>query len=183
MQKQDIMKFLNSLKNLFGVGIYLLLTAIILECVAVGISRYISIPVEIPSGWKEALTGILLILCITGMMWFNKTLDLAAIHLAGGENKLTTTGPFNYVRHPLYTTLILTLPTILIIWFEDVLFAVPWILICICATLLIPIEEKGLVSIFGNEYRTYKKFVPALIPYKGAGGEKFRAYCRDIKHT
>lgn len=117
------------------------------------------------------------------MIWFNKTLDLIGIHLAGGENKLMTHGPFNYVRHPLYGTLIITLPPIFIIWFEDVSFIIPWIMIYVIAQNVIKIEERGLVRIFGEEYEKYREYVPCLIPYKGSGGERFRKYCENSKNN
>ena len=27
---------------------------------------------------------------------------------------------------------------------------------------------------FGQEYQEYRKYVPALLPYKGAGGKRYR---------
>ena len=174
--KSKTQSFLIGFKKLLGVGIYLLLIWILLEGMMVVIHKYVSIPISIPIGWQIALTIICIIFCISGMIWFNKTLDLAEIYLAGGENKLMTQGPFNYVRHPLYATLMITLPPILVIWFRDILFIVSWILMFVIAKYMIKIEERGLVRMFGKEYKKYKEYVPGLFPYKGSGGEKFRKY-------
>jgi protein-S-isoprenylcysteine O-methyltransferase Ste14 len=182
-RKTKIQTFLNGLKNLLGVGVYLLLIGLSLEIITVAVHKYVSIPITIPIEWKYALIIICVILCVSGMIWLNRTLDLIGIHVAGGENILMTHGPFNFVRHPLYGTLIITLPPILIIWLEDVLFIIPWIFIYVIAKNVIKIEERGLVRIFGEEYEKYREFVPDLIPYKGSGGKRFRKYYEKINNT
>jgi len=176
MRNNKFQQFLSGLKNLLGVGIYLLLIGITLEVLTIVVNRYLSISITIPLEWKIILVSISVILCISGMIWFNKSLDLIGIHLAGGENRLMTQGPFNYVRHPLYATLLLTIPPILVILYENILFIVPWFLIYVITKNMVKIEERGLEKIFGEEYEKYKEFVPDLIPYKGAGGHKFREY-------
>jgi len=169
------------LKDILGVGIYLLLVGIMLEALMILAHNYVSIPISINVGWKITLTILCGLLCISGMVWFNKTLDLADIYLAGGENVLMTYGPFNYVRHPLYATLMLTLPPIFILWFQNLLFVIPWILIFLVAVNMIKVEEMGLERLFGGAYGVYKDFVPSLIPYKGRGGEKYRKYCENVE--
>ncbi len=168
--------FLINFKNLLGVGVYLLFIGILIEGLMVFVNRYISIPISISFGWQITLTLICALICLSGMIWFNKTLNLAEIYLAGGENKLITHGPFNYVRHPLYSTLMITLPPLLIIWFEDIFFIVPWFIIFVIAPFVIRIEENGIVRLFGEEYKKYKKFVPCLFPFKGSAGKKFREH-------
>jgi len=179
--KKKIRSLLNGLKNLLGVGIYLLVIGILLEVLTIVIRSRLSFSISIPSGWQIALTLVCVIFCMSGMVWFNKTLNLIRIHIAGGENKLMKCGPFNYVRHPLYATLMIALPPLMIIWFEDILFIVPWILIFVIAHNIIKIEEQGLVRIFGEEYEKYKEFVPELFPYKGSAGVKFREYRKRAK--
>ena len=44
-----------------------------------------------------------------------------------------------------------------------------------CSTLLVMVEEQGLLKTFGEDYQIYQQYVPALIPYKGAGGVRYRA--------
>jgi hypothetical protein len=41
------------------------------------------------------------------------------------------------------------------------------------------LEERGLVNIFGEDYDKYRRFVPALLPYKGAGGKLYREHCNE----
>ena len=106
------------------------------------------------------------------MIWFN--FNLAAIHYKGEENKLITHGPYNVVRHPLYAILLLTLPALFMVWYQDLIFIAPWILIVISAHILIAVEERGLIETFGEDYRSYQRYVPMLVPYKGVGGARYR---------
>lgn len=38
--------------------------------------------------------------------------------------------------------------------------------------LVVTIEERGLIDAFGEAYEKYRRYVPALIPYKGAIGKR-----------
>jgi protein-S-isoprenylcysteine O-methyltransferase Ste14 len=93
---------------------------------------------------------------------------------------LITDGPFDYVRHPLYTTLMMTIPPLFIIWFSDLLFVIPWVLIFTVAHYVVDFEERGLIEEFGEDYERYRRYVPALLPYRGAGGQRYREHCADV---
>lgn len=159
-----------------GVGIHLLLMGALLEGLTIIIHQWLSFPISIPVGIQITLTLLCILFGAFGIIWFNQTLNLIEIHFAGRENRLMTLGPFNYVRHPLYATLLIALPPLFIIWFADSLFFGPWVLIYIIAHFMIMIEERGLIRIFGEEYQLYQRFVPGLFPYKGRGGPRFRKY-------
>jgi protein-S-isoprenylcysteine O-methyltransferase Ste14 len=96
------------------------------------------------------------------------------VHLLKGKNELVTQGPFAYVRHPLYSTLLLTIPPMVIVWLSDLLFFVPWVLILVVSHYVVRLEERGLVEVFGDDYVRYRRCVPALLPYKGAIGQRYR---------
>ena len=44
---------------------------------------------------------------------------------------------------------------------------------------MVSLEERGLIEIFGEYYEKYQVFVPALLPYKGAGGKLYREHCDE----
>jgi protein-S-isoprenylcysteine O-methyltransferase Ste14 len=67
----------------------------------------------------------------------------------------------------------------MIIWFSDFLFFIPWILLLILSHFVVSLEERGLIKIFGEEYEKYRRFVPSLLPYKGAGGKHYREHCNE----
>jgi protein-S-isoprenylcysteine O-methyltransferase Ste14 len=68
----------------------------------------------------------------------------------------------------------LTVPPLFVIWFSDLLFVLPWILIVALAHRLVSFEERKLIQVFDQEYESYRDYVPALLPYKGAGGRRYR---------
>jgi len=77
---------------------------------------------------------------------------------------LTTSGPYRYVRHPLYLgTIIAFLGWPLVLeryWLALIVFAiiVPVYLWQIAA------EERQLCQAFGQQYESYRRAVPALLP-------------------
>jgi len=44
----------------------------------------------------------------------------------------------------------ITIPPLLIIWFADLLFFIPWIIIILVSHLVVAIEERGLIDAFGG---------------------------------
>ncbi len=82
------------------------------------------------------------------------------------EHKLSTSGPYRWVRHPLYTV-----GTILFISFgimaDNWFIAALGILTFIAMAARTPQEETNLIEKFGDEYREYMKrtgrFMPKLI--------------------
>jgi hypothetical protein len=92
--------------------------------------------------------------------------DLAASSAAAPfrAKPFVARGPFLWVRHPLYSAIILLLwatPQMSLGRLELAVLWTAWILV---ATLL---EERDLVTDFGETYRQYCKRVPMLIPWRG----------------
>jgi protein-S-isoprenylcysteine O-methyltransferase Ste14 len=171
---------LKGFKNLIGVGLFILFVGILLEAIAIIVRRWISLPLPITINIQIILTIPCILVSVFGLIWLNCSLNLVKIHFLGGEKNLITSGPFNYVRHPLYSALLLGLPPLLIIWYADLLFIIPWLLILIISHYLVRLEERELIDTFGDDYKNYKKYVPAPIPYKGAGGRHYRMQSNDI---
>ena len=168
-----VKSLISSLKNLLGVGPYLLLVGIVLEGLTVIIQQWAYFPISLDISIKILLTIPFVVACLLGLIWFNRSLNLIRVNFSNEENKLITCGPFAYVRHPLYSALMITIPPLVIIWFADLLFFISWILIILVSHLIVSIEERGLIEAFGEEYKNYRKYVPALIPYKGPVGKRF----------
>ena len=174
-EEHEKLSLLNRFKNLLGVGLYLLVIGLLFEALALILKQWFSFPISLTVEIQIALTVLCAVSLLAGMVWFNTTIHIVKTFLLNGEHKLVTNGPFNYVRHPLYATLLLTLPPLMIIWYTDLLFLLPWILIYFVAHYLVMVEEQGLLQTFGEDYKKYKQYVPSLIPYKGAGGMRYRA--------
>jgi protein-S-isoprenylcysteine O-methyltransferase Ste14 len=168
--------FLQSFKGLFGVGLYLLLIGFVLELLTIVLRRWVSFPFSIAVGMQIGLSVTCILIALIGIVWFNISLNLVKVHFRGGEYKLISQGLYNYVRHPLYTILLITLPPLLMIWYQDWLFIMPWLLIFVFAHFVVAIEERGLVKSFDEDYKMYQRHVPPLLPYKGAGGRRYRQH-------
>ena len=162
------------MKGLVGSGMYLLLVGLFLEGVTLCIQQCVSFPLSLNVETQVFLTVPCAALCLFGVIWFNRSLNLITVHLLNGRNELITHGPFSYVRHPLYATLMITMPPLVIIWRSDLLFIVPWILIVIVSHYVVRREERGLIEVFGEDYERYKRHVPTLLPFRGAGGKRYR---------
>jgi protein-S-isoprenylcysteine O-methyltransferase Ste14 len=172
--KSKLVSLMRGIRNLIGAGMYLLLLGLVLEGLAVVIQPWISFPISLAPEAQILLTVLFVGACLLGVIWFNRSLNLIKVHLLDGKNELITSGPFVYVRHPLYATLLTTIPPLLVVWFSDLLFLVPWVLLVVVAHSLVRVEERGLAEAFGQDYERYRKYVPALLPYKGAGGKRYR---------
>ena len=161
-------------KNLLGAGLHMLLAALILESLTLLVRPWISYPVSLAYGSQILLTILCVIPLLLSVIWFQSSLNLIKVHLLNEKKELITCGPFAYVRHPLYSSLVIMIPPLVIVWLSDLLFLVPWVLMLIIAHPLVRLEERGLIEQFGEDYETYREFVPALLPYKGAGGKRYR---------
>lgn len=114
--------------------------------------------------WVGAgVVGIALALLI----WAHQTLSVS---FSGNleireQHKLVTTGPYQWIRHPIYTAVglwSLGLALITANWFVAFL---P-IAFAVFFWLRVPLEEKMMLEAFGNEYREYigrtARFLPSL---------------------
>lgn len=166
--------FFKQLKKLLGAGGYLVGMVLIVECMTVFIRQWIGFPISLTGKIQYVLTLILIGISLSGLAWFNFSLNLIKVNFLDGERKLVTIGPFNYVRHPLYAVILWGLLPLTVVWGADWLFAAAWVLIVVTGHFLVKIEEKGLVADFGEDYQRYRRYVPPLFPYRGNGGKRFR---------
>lgn len=80
------------------------------------------------------------------------------------QNELVTSGLNNFVRHPLYFSMILALVALVLMlpkW-KNLIFAVITLLYIIIGALL---EERKLINKYGRPYIEYRERVKMLIPY------------------
>ena len=176
IKKRKTPSLLKRFKNLLGAGPYLLLLGLLFESLTISIRGWISFPISLSSEMQIILTTLCIIVFLASMIWFKRTLNLIKVNLLDDKREFITHGPFNYVRHPLYSTLLLTTPPMLIIWFSDLLLIIPWVVILVLSHYVVILEEQELIKIFGDKYEKYRRFVPALLPLKGNGGKLYRKH-------
>lgn len=75
---------------------------------------------------------------------------------------LTFRGPYRWVRHPLYTCVLLMIWSCPEVTADRLLFNLLWTAWIVVGTIL---EEKDLVREYGHDYVRYRSTVPMLIPW------------------
>jgi protein-S-isoprenylcysteine O-methyltransferase Ste14 len=112
-------------------------------------------------------TGVALgILAVPSVHWVLTHLgaNVSETVLTKRHHRLITTGPYRWVRHPLYTTgiaLFLSIGLMAANW-----FILLWTLVALLAirVLVIPREEAHLEATFADQYRRYRSATGALLP-------------------
>jgi protein-S-isoprenylcysteine O-methyltransferase Ste14 len=117
------------------------------------------------SNFTGILADVVTLLGMTIMIWSRKTLgkNWSANVTQKEGHELITTGPYAYVRHPIYSGLVLMILGIAI-YTGSLLWLILSILFFFGARYKAHKEEKLLLEIFPTEYLEYKKRVKALIP-------------------
>lgn len=127
-----------------------------------------------PQGPIRLILRAIFVLAIAGVAWTIWALGLFVnfrlepmvddLRDKQSESRLVTDrGPYRWIRHPLY------LASLLMIWsnpnltLDRLLFN---LLFTIWVVLAILLEERGLVTAYGESYRTYQRNVPLLIPFR-----------------
>jgi protein-S-isoprenylcysteine O-methyltransferase Ste14 len=95
---------------------------------------------------------------ILGKQW-----SLAARTLA--DHELIISGPYRYIRHPVYAAMLGLLVATGILITHPLAFIIAIIVFVWGTQLRIKSEEKLLIDRFGNEYLGYRKKVKAVIPF------------------
>jgi protein-S-isoprenylcysteine O-methyltransferase Ste14 len=83
--------------------------------------------------------------------------------------RLVVSGPYRWLRHPLYFFTIVLIWSVPDLSSDRLLFNSLWTLWIVLAAFL---EERDLVATFGERYRTYQKTVPMFIPWRGPAGRR-----------
>jgi len=110
------------------------------------------------------LVGIFLFIIIIGVMiWQMNELgnNISATH---NQRFLVTSGPYNYIRHPLYSLFMLMAISMWMIA-ANWIFMIAIILTIIAGNIRANYEERLLTEEYGKEYETYRKSTGKFIPY------------------
>lgn len=112
--------------------------------------------------WAGAGLGVL---SVFGVYWLFSNIgsNITPTSATRKEHKLVTSGPYRWIRHPLYTfglTLFVSLGLMADNWFMMMLGALAFTVMVIRT----PKEETSLIEKFGDEYRNYMKTTGAFLP-------------------
>ncbi len=111
------------------------------------------------------ITIALQVIALLLMFWARKTLGMRSFHLSAEPTKgvLITSGPYKYIRHPIYASVCLFVLASVIGSFS--LLSLLFALIVIAGSILrIFCEEKSLLKIY-PEYAEYSQKSKRMIPF------------------
>ena len=105
------------------------------------------------------------ILCVLGIYWLFSSIGsgITPTSATRQQHTLTTSGPYRWVRHPLYTvgsSMFMSFGMMADNWFIALLGILTFILMAIRT----PKEEANLIEKFGDEYREYMKRTGRYLP-------------------
>ena len=116
--------------------------------------------------WLRWIGVALGLLVVPLVYWVLTTLgtNVSETVLTKPGHELVTTGPYRWVRHPLYlagVTLFASIGLVAANW-----FILSWALVAVIAVRLavIPREEAQLMARFGDAYRAYRSGTGSLVP-------------------
>ena len=92
-------------------------------------------------------------------------MDFFNVRVSPRSEKLVTTGPYRYCRHPMVFGALSAYLSVSVFVNSLLDLAVLVCLIPVFILYLKTVEEKRLLKDFGEEYRQYKSRVPMIIPF------------------
>lgn len=147
-------------RRIFGSGPWMLFFSILLPLLALLVQRITELP-RPDMGLALRWLGAIASLALGGgfMLWSLRELPPARRGL-----HLVTTGPFRYLRHPLYGGMLFTAGSISFFLGSSYLVLPAWALLYLVAHRLVIPEEQMLEEKFGEEWRRYARNVPRFVP-------------------
>lgn len=82
------------------------------------------------------------------------------------EHQFVQTGPFRWMRHPTYFSMLLELLAVTLILKATICLALVPLLYLPALAYRLSLEEPALVAKFGEAYREYMRTTPAFLPYR-----------------
>ncbi len=115
--------------------------------------------------WLRVAGALLVLIMIPLLAWIHRELDrqYSAVLKIKSDHQLITTGPYERVRHPMYTVLILFFFGLSLVSANliVILFAV---LLMLAFPFWVRIEEEKMIEVFGEEYIEYMKRTGRFFP-------------------
>lgn len=115
--------------------------------------------------WVRWLGVVIGVLCILGIYWLFSSIGsgITPTSATRKEHRLVTSGPYRWVRHPLYTvgsSLFIAFGMMADNWF----IAALGLLAFVAMASRTPKEEANLIAKFGDEYREYMRQTGRFFP-------------------
>jgi protein-S-isoprenylcysteine O-methyltransferase Ste14 len=121
---------------------------------------------NLPLGF-QIIGLILAIACIPVILWVFNSIgkNISETVLTKESHELVTSGPYSFVRHPLYGAALLLLFSISLVFRDWIILVYSLVGLVAFRMLVIPAEEKQLLDTFGEEYERYRNRTRSLFPW------------------
>lgn len=86
------------------------------------------------------------------------------------EHTLVTSGPYRWVRHPMYSALFIWAVALLLLSANWFIAGVPLLALILIVVVRIENEEQAMIEKFGEQYREYIQHTGRFLPRLGEGG-------------
>lgn len=116
--------------------------------------------------WLQWLGVVLGVVSLPLLVWTRQALGSnfsPTLHVRR-EHTLVTSGPYLYVRHPMYTALFLSMAAILLLTRNWLVGGIPLAGLCVIVLLRVQREEHAMIEKFGDEYCEYMKRTGRFLP-------------------
>lgn len=119
---------------------------------------------SLPVGIRWGAVGVLALL-VPAFYWMFSSLgkNITPTVTIRSEHQLVTSGPYRWIRHPLYTfgfIMIVAICVAMVNWFTFTVTLITWIPLAMRT----PLEEQKLIEEFGEQYREYMKVTGRYFP-------------------
>jgi protein-S-isoprenylcysteine O-methyltransferase Ste14 len=139
-----------------------------LECLAIFVAFFCRLPADPPPEWWRIACSALCVPFAVVLAWTSVRHLGRQFRVHAGlyeDHQLVTSGPYAFVRHPIYTSLLAMLVSTLFL-LTPWQWAVPSLALFIIGTEIRVYTEDGLLaSRFGERFTEYRKRVPAYLPF------------------
>lgn len=113
--------------------------------------------------WTAAFAGFA---CLPLIVWVFRNIgkNISETVLTKQTHQLVTTGPYRWIRHPLYTFALLALFALGALADNALLLGLALVSVVTFRFLVIPKEEANLIKAFGPAYEAYRRTTGAMLP-------------------
>jgi protein-S-isoprenylcysteine O-methyltransferase Ste14 len=117
--------------------------------------------------WLRIIGMSLALGSVLWLWWVFKAIgnNISETVLTKESHELVTTGPYRWIRHPLYAGALLLLISVSLVLEDFVILSYAVIGILAFRLLVIPVEEEKLLETFGEDYECYQSRTNAFLPW------------------
>jgi len=115
----------------------------------------------------QIIGALMAVICVPWILWVFRSIgkNISETVLIKQDHELITSGPYRWVRHPLYSGTLLLLFSISLVFEDWIIFGYSLIGLIAFRLLVIPAEEQKLLDAFGEEYECYQSRTRAMMPW------------------